>query len=63
MTYAMIAAQALAGIITGKKYKYEDTFSPYREVSFKEVVYKANDYVGELVHGYLKNIFQKSDEE
>jgi glycine/D-amino acid oxidase-like deaminating enzyme len=56
MTYAMTAGRILAGIIDGHRSRYEDTFSPYREVTIKGIVYKTRDYVGELIHGYLKNI-------
>lgn len=60
MTYSMTSAAILSDIILGKKNRYEDVFSPYRQFSWKGVVYKTRDYLGEFADGYLRTQLKKS---
>lgn len=59
MTYSMIAAEIISRTILGKENPYKEVYDAMRPLRRRSLIIKARDYIGEFIHGALKNIFHQ----
>jgi glycine/D-amino acid oxidase-like deaminating enzyme len=61
MTYSMIAGMILTDRILGKPNPYAVLYDPRRGYSLTALWIKGRDYIDELIHGALRNIFRRAN--
>jgi glycine/D-amino acid oxidase-like deaminating enzyme len=56
MTYGTISAILIRDMIMGEKNPWENIYDPGRMLSFKALLVKGKDYMGEFIHGVRENL-------